>query len=150
MTNLVAGTARSWVRTWSENGYGPWSAALAFVVAPPPPPGPATLMSPMGMVTSHVPSYMWNAVSGSTWYYLWVDDSMGTRITRWYTAAEAGCPNGTGSCSVTPMTVVNTGAAMWWIQTWSQWGYGPWSNGADFIVSDMPGASCLACHGPRH
>ena len=47
----------------------------------------------------------------STWYYLWVEDSTGGAIKQWYTAAEAGCAGGTGTCSVTPDTAVAAGCS---------------------------------------
>jgi len=40
------------------------------------------------MITDITPAYTWNAESNSTWYYLWVDDGTGNRITQWYTAEE--------------------------------------------------------------
>ena len=98
-------------------------------------PGTATLVSPSGAITTGTPTYTWNAVAGSTWYYLWVDDSTATaKITQWYRASDAGCAAGTGTCSVTPSVALASGAARWWIQTWNSAGYGPWSRGTDFAV----------------
>ena len=54
-------------------------------------PGKATPVSPMGAVYDDTPTYKWNAVSDSTWYYLWVDDSSGTPIKKWYRATDASC-----------------------------------------------------------
>lgn len=82
-----------------------------------------------------IPAYTWNAVSTATWYYLWVskindDGSLTTVHTNWYDAASA-C--GSASCSVTPAGVtLNTGNYRWWIQTWNEGGYGPWSSATDF------------------
>ena len=78
--------------------------------------------------------YTWNAVSNAAWYYLWVNDSTGAKVTTWYAAAQAGCATGTGTCSVTPSVTLASGAAQWWIQTWNDNGYGPWSTGMAFIV----------------
>jgi hypothetical protein len=97
-------------------------------------PSAATLRSPSGAVTTNTPTYTWNAVPCSSWYYLWVDDSAGTRIQQWYTAADAGCASGTGTCSVTPGTILNNGSGQWWIQTWDSVDYGPWSTGMGFWV----------------
>ena len=85
-------------------------------------------VAPSGTITTATPTYKWNAVAGSTWYYLWVNDSAGNRIKQWYTAADAGCPSGIGTCSVIPASVLNSGAGLWWIQTWNDDGYGPWSS----------------------
>ena len=103
----------------------------------------ATLVSPSGTIYDTTPTYTWHAVSNATWYLLWVNDSSGVKIQEWYTAADAGCPLGTGLCSVTPTTQLASGAAMWWILTWNDAGYGPWSTGMSFTVSAAPGAAIL-------
>ena len=123
-TNLVPGVGQWWIQTWNSIGYGPWSAGIYFTISPP---GQATLISPSGTITTKTPTYTWNAVPGSTWYYLWVNDSIGTKIVQWYTASEAGCASGTGTCSVTPSINLAPGKGQWWIQTWNPVGYGPWS-----------------------
>ena len=102
------------------------------------PPAKATLVSPSGIIYTTTPTYVWNAISSATWYYLWVNDSAGGsgKIAIWYTAEESGCGSGTGTCSVTPSVALAPGAAQWWIQTWNPDGYGPWSDGMSFTVSD--------------
>jgi hypothetical protein len=100
-----------------------------------PAPGAATLVSPSGTITTHTPTYTWNAVSVATWYYLQVNDPSGVRILQWYTAAACGCASGTGTCSLTPTTVLASGAGRWWIQTNNSVGNGPWSAPMDFTVS---------------
>ncbi len=135
-TILASGAGQWWVRTWNSYGYGPWSNPLSFNVqisggTPP----AATLVSPTGTITTATPTYTWNAVSTSTWYYLWVNDSTGNKIQTWYTAAQAGCSSGTGTCSVTPSTTLASGAGQWWVATWNTYGYGPWSNPLTFTVS---------------
>ena len=95
-------------------------------------PSAATLVSPSGTIHTATPTYKWNAVPCSSWYYLWVQDSAGIRIQQWYTAASAGCASGTGVCSVTPNTILNMGSGQWWVQTWDNAGYGPWSTGMSF------------------
>jgi CSLREA domain-containing protein len=130
--DLSAGQHTWWVQTWNAGGFGPWSAGLTFTVNAP---GVATLVSPNGNTNDITPTYTWNAVPGATWYYLWVNAPSGNGfIQLWYTAAQAGCPNGTGSCSVTPAQNHALGAHTWWIRTWSSAGYGPWSNAMNFSV----------------
>lgn len=108
------------------------------------PPGQATLISPSGTITTLTPTYTWNAVSGSSWYYLWVNDSSGSgKIKMWYTAAQAGCSTGTGTCAVTPGTTLAVGSAAWWIQTWNAAGFGPWSDARAFSVIPLPGKATL-------
>jgi hypothetical protein len=130
-TALAAGVHRWWVQTWSEIGTGPWSDPMDFSLAAP---GKATLTSPSGSAVTNIPTYSWSAVSGSTWYYLWVNGPSGTVIQQWYTAEQAGCPLGTGSCSVTPSGTLGPGAHRWWVQTWNSVGYGLWSDPMDFTV----------------
>jgi hypothetical protein len=130
---LAAGAAQWWIQTWNEAGYGPWSDGMAFIVGSAGPPGKATLVSPTGDITTTNPVYAWNAVPAATWYQLWVSDGTGSpKIQSWYTAAQSGCVSGTGSCSVTPATSLAPGAYEWWIQTWNDSGYGPWSDSLKF------------------
>ena len=107
------------------------TCTATFTLLPP----KATLIAPKGTITDNTPTYQWNAVPTVTWYYLWVNDSKGTPIKQWYTAAQAGCAAGTGVCAVTPSQDVVNGAATWWIQTWNSSGYGPWSAGLGFTVN---------------
>jgi C1A family cysteine protease len=131
-TQLTGGQAKWWIMTYINGGEGPWSPGKAFAVTPPP---AATLISPSGTITTTRPTYTWNAVPDSTWYFLWVDDSTGNKIQQWYRASEAGCPAGTGTCSATPNISLATGPGKWWIQTWSPAGDGPWSSPRSFTVS---------------
>jgi hypothetical protein len=146
-TILSSGTAKWWIQTWNSAGYGPWSDPMSFTVAIGIPPGKATLISPSGSVATGMPTYTWNAVAGATWYWLWVNDAVTSsgKIQKWYPAAEAGCASGTGTCSVTPSTTLAAGSAKWWIQTWNEAGYGPWSDGMAFVVGGAgpPGKATL-------
>ena len=133
-TILSGGAGRWWIQTWNSTGYGPWSSAKYFSL-PLSKPAKATLVSPSGNITDSSPDYIWNAVPSSTWYYLWVNDSTGNKIKKWYTAAQAGCASGTGTCLVASSTVLANGAGKWWIQTWNSAGYGLWSNPTNFTVN---------------
>jgi hypothetical protein len=142
-TELSDGTCRWWIQTWNDYGYGPWSDAMTFTVdtGTDVPPGKATLISPSGKITDDNPTYTWNAVASSSWYYLWVNDRTGSQIKKWYTADDADCGNGTGRCSVTDKTALADGSCKWWIQTWNVYGYGPWSDAMHFTVDtgrDVP------------
>ena len=135
-TGLAAGAGQWWIQTWNDAGYGPWSDAMSFTVSFSGPPGKATLVSPSGNISTATPTYTWNAVPSATWYYLWVNDSSTSpKILQWYTAAQAGCSSGTGTCSVSPSTALAPGAGQWWVQTWNNAGYGPWSDAMSFTVS---------------
>jgi len=143
-TALATGRAQWWIQTWNDWGYGPWSDAMSFIVSGAPP-GAATLIAPAGAIVTRNPTYTWNAVATATWYQLWVNDaSASPKIQQWYTAAQAACGTGAGTCSVTPSVMLATGAAQWWIQTWNDFGYGPWSNAMSFTIpSSAPGAAAL-------
>ncbi|HJR80935.1 MAG TPA: hypothetical protein VJ821_12740 [Anaerolineales bacterium] len=131
---LALGNHTFFVRTWSSSaGYGPWSGGLDFNVTTL---GAVTLISPSGNITDTTPTYTWNAVSGAEWYYLWVNAPSGTGyLKQWFTAAQAGCAAGTGTCSVTPTTAVAFGAHTFYVRPWSSGAaYGPWSGGLDFNI----------------
>jgi hypothetical protein len=126
---LLSGSCKWWVQTWKPGCSGPWSDAGVFTVPK------VTLISPSGTITTTTPTYSWHADPDATWYYLWVNDSTGNKIKKWYTSAQAGCADGTGTCSVTPTTPLALGSGTWWVQTYNANGYGPWSDGMTFQVS---------------
>src|SRR5437016_5389302 len=117
---LNPGAGQWWVVTANATTNGPWSNRLTFTV-------PAT-----------TPTYTWNAVASATQYLLWVDDSSGGRIRQWYTATQAGCAGGTGTCSLTPSVELTPGAGQWWIVTANASGNGPWSARMAFTVLGTP------------
>lgn len=138
---LSGGNYTWWVQTWNDAGYGPWSDGMTFSLPVPPLPGKATLVSPTGNIGTNNPTYTWNVVSGATWYYLWVDGPSGNVLKQWYTTAQANCNASTCSvANVTPNLVA--GAYTWWIQTWNDGGYGPWSDPMTFAPSP-PGKATL-------
>jgi hypothetical protein len=99
-------------------------------------PGAAVLIGAGGAVQAGNPMvFSWNAVAGSTWYYVWVNDQSGPKHTVWYTAAQVGCASGEAVCSVTVATSLKSGPAYWWIRTWDPSGYGPWSASGTFSVT---------------
>jgi len=131
-TALAKGACRWWIQAWGTTGFGTPSSPTGFRVLPP---VGAVLISPSGATTS-TPTYTWNAVSGATWYYLRVNDAVTPgKIGQWYSAATAGCPAGTGICSVTPATPLVSGPGTWGIRNWGPLGYGPWSSTLSFTVS---------------
>lgn len=127
----VIGLTTWWVRTWNNIGIGPWSSSLGFTVAGNVPPVAATPVSPTGAGSTAAPTYTWNAVPNSTWYYLWINTGAATLHQQWYTAIQAGCGSGTGTCSITPAAPV-AGNSRWWVRTWNSSGIGPWSGGLPF------------------
>jgi hypothetical protein len=101
-------------------------------------PGKATLVGPTGTISTRNPDYNWNAVSGSTWYYLWIDGPSGNVLNQWYTAAEVTFKT---NCGVTPFALKTLvpGTYTWWIQTWNNDGAGPWSDPMSFTVPQRAG-----------
>jgi hypothetical protein len=79
------------------------------------------------------PTYQWAAGDGATWYYVWVNDASGTRVRQWFTAAQAGCASGV-TCTATPAIDLSPGTVTWWVQTWNESGYGPWSSPSTFAA----------------
>ena len=138
-SGATAGTYTYWAQVWTDKSISYWSSAQTFSVSSGGTPGPTTLISPTGIITDNTPTYSWNSVSGSTWYYLWVNDSTGNKIKQWYTAVQAGCATG-GTCSVTPGTALADGTGKWWVQTWNSNGYGLWSNEMVFTVDSSSSA----------
>src|SRR5206468_27160 len=135
---LNPGAGQWWVVTSNTAGSGPWSSGLTFTVAGTPPPPAATLVTPSGSIATRTPTFSWNAVALATQYLLWVDDSSGGRLRTTYTAAQAGCATGIGTCSMVSSATLNPGAGQWWIVTSNASGSGPWSNGLTFTVAGTP------------
>ena len=99
---LAAG-AYSWrVQTYSDAGYGAWSASKTFNLQAGTAPPAAVPFSPVnGQTVTTTPgtTLTWDAASGATWYGIWVQDGTGAVIpTTWYTATSASCA---ARCSVT-------------------------------------------------
>lgn len=131
--HLGGGTFRWWVQTANAVGYGPWSTSLDFSTTIL---SAATLVSPTGSITDTTPNYTWNRVTASTWYYLWVskvnaDGSLTPVYTEWH---DASLVCGGATCSFSPAVTLSTGNYRWWIQTWNNGGYGPWSSATNFSL----------------
>jgi len=135
---LSGGNYKWWIQTWNEGGYGSWSSFTDFSLPVIPLPGAATLVSPFGSTTNTTPAYTWSQVNDATWYYLWVssvndDGSLTTIHTKWYDSSLV-CSGIT--CTITPSGVtLSPGNYRWWIQTWNDGGYGPWTGAMNFTVS---------------
>jgi hypothetical protein len=95
--------------------------------------GAATLLSPSGS-TDPTPTYTWKAVTGATWYYLWVNDSTGNKIKKWYRASDVQVGDDGAVCSVAPDIEIGAGEGRWWVRAWNANGYGPWSDPLVFMM----------------
>lgn len=112
-TVLGGGTSYNWsVSATNAGGTSAFSTDRAFsptVAAVP------TTISPAGAISTLVPAYSWNAVSGAISYSLLVQSSVsGIIISQSYSAASVGCGAGTGTCSVTPGAALTYGASYTW------------------------------------
>jgi alpha-tubulin suppressor-like RCC1 family protein len=137
-TTLQAGWHTWWVEARNSAGAGPWSSAMSFTVGSLP--AAPTLIAPNGAGIAATPTYTWNAVSGATQYYLWVNDAAGTAVVQ-STYTTSSCSGST--CSVSPTTALGHGWHTWWIQAKNASGDGPWSAGMSFLVGTLPAAPTL-------
>ena len=131
---LTEGNVDWWVRTWNMHGYGAWSVAQTFNVSTitDPPGTVTTFYSPSaGETTSLTPMYSWAPVVGASWYFLWVNDSTGNVIQKWFTAKSLQCE--TNLCEA-PATSLAPGNVTWWVRTWNVYGYGSWSDAQSFFA----------------
>jgi surface protein len=110
------------------------TSTLAFADTP----SPTTLLTPKNDIADSTPTYTWNAVSDASWYRLWVIDSTDNQKNIWYSAGDAGCSSGSGTCSIDQITVLPNGTGRWAIQTWNNSGYGNWSNANKFKIIENP------------
>jgi hypothetical protein len=94
----------------------------------------ATLLSPLGSITTTTPAFSWTAASGAASYQLEVRDGTGrVAIGLMTTASAAGCATG-GTCRIAPGIALPTGAAKWQVQTITATGSTAWSHVGDFTV----------------
>jgi hypothetical protein len=71
-------------------------------------------------------TFSWGAVPTATWYRLWINDGTGNKLDAWYPAAQVGCDT-RPLCSVGLTVTLQPGDVTWWVQTYSPFGFGPWS-----------------------
>jgi hypothetical protein len=138
---LAGSTAYTWwVQTYNGNGYGPWSSGMTFTtIALPPAP---TLTGPTGASASPQPAYTWNAASGATSYYLWVQAGGASPAIQTIYNASSVC--GGSVCAVTPSTELPDGTYSWWVAALNGIGGSPWSSGMTFTVNvGMPAVATL-------
>ena len=100
-------------------------------------PAAPTPVSPSGSIVDETPAFRWLPVPDAAGYRLRVRKGAVDLSTHdlEYTAPAAGCPTGTGVCSVTPAAPLTQGAHTFWIQAFNANGAGPWSAGSDFDIA---------------
>jgi hypothetical protein len=122
-----------------------WSDPVTFNVLDSVPERP-TLIYPIDGVNLCVHenlSFEWNAVAGADTYFIWIGDSEGNVITHPFSATQAGCAGGTGTCTAAPAEVPASGDCRWWIRASNTAGQSPWSERGEFVNSSGPDAPPL-------
>ncbi len=140
LTPLQVGISSGWtVRASNVAGLGPWALNSMSVTAISP--QAPTLVGPNGVVLSATPTYTWNAVSGATNYTIYTDNNGFTT----FTAIAAGCPLGTGTCSVTlPAPLQINIRSGWVVNASNAIGVSPWStNSMSVTFGVSPAAPTL-------
>ncbi len=127
----MIGETKWLVLAYSGCGYSPWSDTMTFTVTCSLPATP-DLIAPSGSISNPKPTYSWNASSGATWYLLYVNDSAGNKVNKWYRASDIGCANGSGVCSINPAVALARGNGRWWVKAYNGCGYSEWSYGKYF------------------
>jgi hypothetical protein len=86
------------------------------------------------MGVSTIPFFLWQATPQATYYYLRVLDASGQAIIqKWYKVGQV-CNDANGICGLASPKVLAPGVYKWWIQTWNDAGYGPWSDAGSFVT----------------
>lgn len=142
---LVDGNYQWSIQTSNQSGNGPLSNTMAFTINTLP--LGATLVSPNGTLSENQRlTYTWNAVPTATKYLLKVTDATGLVVNQWYSATQASCANGSGTCSITSDIEIAEGNAQWWIQTANSSGNGPLSDGMVFTIELPPPPVVTTCN----
>lgn len=133
---LTAGEWRWWVRASNGTDYGPWSEGASFTASAPAIPA---LVAPSGTITTRTPTYRWNSAEGAAWYEVWVGTATSVAFNQAYAASSLGCPSAHQICTLTTTLALADGTRTWFVRGWSPLGYGPWSSGMTFTLSEAPG-----------
>jgi hypothetical protein len=122
---LFYGDYTWYLRTWNQDGYGPWSAGIPFFFGYP------TGMSPTGIVTDPQPTFRWDYVSGATWYRIWISKDGAPFFSQWLKAfSDLADP---ANPSFTPPIELPQGSYRWYIRVYGPLkGSGVWSQAAEF------------------
>ena len=98
-------------------------------------PAAPVLVAPAVAVEGSLHVFTWRARPGATWYQIWVSDALrNPRFAEWYTAAQAGCAEGTGTCAISVSMDLAAGPASWWVRAYNAGGNGPWSPAMNFVA----------------
>ncbi|MBK5274284.1 MAG: multicopper oxidase domain-containing protein, partial [Desulfuromonadales bacterium] len=138
-TGATAGVHSLTARVTPSTGAAVTSAAVSVTVTIPPPPVAPTLVSPTGSGITTTPAFTFNAVAGATGYQLYLQNNTTSTggASAVFTPAQAGCPAGTGICSITlPTPLLNNNSYSWVASALNAGSQGPWSTGLNFTVGN--------------
>jgi uncharacterized protein (DUF1800 family) len=141
---LMLGAYAWTIQTKNQAGNGPVSQPLKFKVNQAPP-GPATLVSPVGDINDPMPTYVWNVVADATEYILQVtaSGSQQPAVSQTYQASMV-CQQGQPTCAAKPPVTLEPGTYSWTIQTKNGGGLGPKSQPLVFnLRANAPGQATL-------
>ncbi|MCZ7544684.1 MAG: hypothetical protein M5R40_14705 [Anaerolineae bacterium] len=128
-----------WIRTYNGSVAGPWSSALTFTLAAPP---PFNLLAPLGdTITSAGPiTFQWEAFSGAVSYRLYIENAADEVVLNRVFPANEACA--ASACQATPDVDWSNGDYSWWVRALNSAGTGPWSaEGAFTLSAPAPGAA---------
>ncbi|MBF8272956.1 MAG: hypothetical protein HW380_2061 [Magnetococcales bacterium] len=109
-------TLPSGIIKWSIAVLPSKNSGEATITVPTPTLGTPTPKTPTGTVANLTPSFSWSAVQGATHYRIKVTDATADVVLdTTYTAANAACSSGSGTCTVSPGTTLATGNGYWTI-----------------------------------
>jgi hypothetical protein len=139
--DLVEGSYRWWIQTINCKGDGPWSNYMSFKYQNRPP-GMCSPVSPSGLVTGTMPTFVWTAALAATQYHLQVDNNSQNVIDEWFDAEDV--THGL-RCSSTLLEALPSDDAIyyWRISASNDAGQGAWSRYRYFetICPYKPGAA---------
>jgi hypothetical protein len=100
-------------------------------------PGQGVGISPNGTNENNPVTLTWQPDPYADRYWLWVEGSS-LDWEDFVDAAQAGCADGTGTCSFTLPVNLSDDAHTWWVLPANNLGYGVWSAGLTFTIGTQP------------
>ena len=134
LKNQPSGTNNWWVRGWSPDGMGAWSATMTFTNRLIPS-GTVTLMAPANnaVVSNALPECSWQNNGGATWNWLLLYRSNSLYCSEWLEAKT----------TWTPTNTLPVGNYTLWLVGWNPDGYGTWTSGSFSVPVRVPGSMML-------
>ncbi len=124
--SLVDGNSyRWWIQAKNNKGNGPFSYYNSFRYANVSP-GGVTPISPRGLISTSLPTFIWTAISSANQYHLQVINSTNYVVIDAYFLAED-VTSGARAIAQSPAILLG-GIYYWRVQASNDAGVGPWSN----------------------